>query len=262
MTVYTLQLDDSELARYAAMAAHAMAHEEPAWDEAGIRPGAVVADLGCGPGTFLPELARRVAPDGRVIAVDQDAGAVDIARAVAAHAGASDADLRVADVAATGLAVGELDTAFMRHVLIHNGVRLAQVLGHVGELLGGRGRLLSVEGDITGVRTENQSPEEAELQTAWIALLRHLGNDPAFGTALADAVADAGFRVRRAEHRVDAIAVERPPSWAAVPAMLAAGIADVDDVERWRQAIERRLQQDGPLRSLVPLYVVVADGPA
>jgi SAM-dependent methyltransferase len=36
----------------------------------GLRPGHVVADIGCGPGEDTREMARRVAPGGRVIGVD------------------------------------------------------------------------------------------------------------------------------------------------------------------------------------------------
>src|SRR5262245_45641865 len=35
-----------------------------------VAPGSTVLDLGCGPGTFTLELARRVGPSGRVIAAD------------------------------------------------------------------------------------------------------------------------------------------------------------------------------------------------
>jgi len=35
-----------------------------------LHPGQIVADIGCGPGFFTLPIARRVQPDGRVIAVD------------------------------------------------------------------------------------------------------------------------------------------------------------------------------------------------
>jgi hypothetical protein len=45
-------LSDAELARYRAMAAHALAREGELWTAAGIVPGARVVDLGCGPGMW------------------------------------------------------------------------------------------------------------------------------------------------------------------------------------------------------------------
>lgn len=51
-------------------------------DRWGPRPGETVADLGAGGGYFLPELIRRVGPDGRLYAVDIDARALALARSV------------------------------------------------------------------------------------------------------------------------------------------------------------------------------------
>jgi hypothetical protein len=81
MTEYTFQLSDAELAatgrwprtllaRYRAMAPHALAHEEALWTAAGIVRGSWVVDLGCGLGTFLADLAERAGPAGRVAGVD------------------------------------------------------------------------------------------------------------------------------------------------------------------------------------------------
>jgi SAM-dependent methyltransferase len=43
------------------------------WERAGIQPGQVVLDLGCGPGHASLDLAQIVGPAGRVIAVDESA---------------------------------------------------------------------------------------------------------------------------------------------------------------------------------------------
>ena len=76
MAEYAYLLSDSELARYQAMAAHALAREETLWTAAGTVPGACVVDLGCGPGTFLADLAERVGSLGRVAGVDDAEEAV------------------------------------------------------------------------------------------------------------------------------------------------------------------------------------------
>ena len=60
-------------------AAHALAREETMWTAAGIGPGARVVDLGCGPGTFLADLADRVGSSGRVTGVDNADEAVRVA---------------------------------------------------------------------------------------------------------------------------------------------------------------------------------------
>ncbi len=49
MTAYTLAVSDIEVQRYRLMAEQARRQEAEAWELAGIVPGAVVADVGCGP---------------------------------------------------------------------------------------------------------------------------------------------------------------------------------------------------------------------
>ena len=56
-------------------------------DGRGIVEGAVVADVGCGPGAVSILTARLVGPGGQVWAVDQDAQAVGVAEALATQLG-------------------------------------------------------------------------------------------------------------------------------------------------------------------------------
>ncbi len=120
---YTLRLNDSELVRYRAMARKARQHEEAAWKLAGIVPGARVADIGCGPGILLAELAREVGPQGTVIGVDNAAEAVAAAASLIEVEGLVNASVREGRADDTGLASGTFDVVMQRHVLIHNGGR-------------------------------------------------------------------------------------------------------------------------------------------
>jgi ubiquinone/menaquinone biosynthesis C-methylase UbiE len=45
-----------------------------------VRDGMVVLELGCGPGYFTPEIARRVGKSGKVIAADLQEGMLEIVR--------------------------------------------------------------------------------------------------------------------------------------------------------------------------------------
>lgn len=130
MASYALQLGGEEVRRYRAMAQTAVAVEQAYWEAAGISRGATVADVGCGPGAVSVLLAEKVGHEGRVWVVDADPQAVQRAAALAAEAGLSNVKAMVGDAAATGLPVGQLDVAMLRHVLAHNGGR-EQVISRV-----------------------------------------------------------------------------------------------------------------------------------
>ena len=68
-----------------------------------VRPGAVVFDMGCGPGAFTPALAEMAGPEGTVVAIDQQEVMLDITRKKVAAAGLSG---RVAFHRCNGNAVG------------------------------------------------------------------------------------------------------------------------------------------------------------
>ena len=80
MAEYSYTLDPAEILRYRMMASRALDREADLWDAAGITSNAAVVDLGCGPGIFLPKLASRTAPAGRLVGVDESGPAVTAAR--------------------------------------------------------------------------------------------------------------------------------------------------------------------------------------
>lgn len=123
MNDYALALSDAEVARYQRMARSAHQHEAAQWAAAGIVEGAMVADIGCGPGAVSTLAARLVAPGGEVWAVDQDPQAVAMAERLAATLGLDNVRCQVGSATATGLEPGTFDVVFMRHVLAHNGGR-------------------------------------------------------------------------------------------------------------------------------------------
>jgi SAM-dependent methyltransferase len=262
VTEYTFQLSDAELARYRAMAAHALAREETLWTAAGIVPGARVVDLGCGPGTFLADLAERVGPSGRVAGVDEADEAVRAAGALAERLGRGGrVDIVQARIQDTGLAAASFDVAFMRNVLVHNGPSLTMVLRQVAALLRPSGHLLAVEPDVTGLLIPDTAPEEQDLEQRWITMMRNRGNDPALGRQLAAVLAQAGFHVDAVQERIDELTVERSPTWTARHALLADQLATEDDIQRWESAISDRLSTTGKLTVQLPVYCVVATRP-
>ena len=76
---YSLALTDEEIGRYRFMAHLARQSEAERWRTAGFVPDARVADIGCGPGLVLVELADIVGPDGYVVGIDRGAAEIDTA---------------------------------------------------------------------------------------------------------------------------------------------------------------------------------------
>jgi SAM-dependent methyltransferase len=262
VTEYTYLLSDAELARYRAMAAHALAREESLWTAAGIVPGARVVDLGCGPGTFLADLAERVGSLGRVAGLDDAEEAVRTAGALVERLDlGGQVDIVRARLEDTGLAAGSFDVAFMRNVLVHNGPSLNVILQHIAALLRPGGHLLSVEPDVTGLLIPDTAPDEQDLEQRWITMMRKRGNDPALGRQLAAVLARAGFHVEDVQERTDELGVDRSPAWTARQALLADQLATEADIRRWESAISRRLSTTGKLTVQLPVYCVVAARP-
>jgi SAM-dependent methyltransferase len=93
------------------------AYGAPAMDLLAVRPGERIGDVGCGPGTTAIELSRRVAPDGRVIAVDVAPAMIDAARRRAESAGATGIEFLVSDVE-SGPVARDLDAIYSRFGLM------------------------------------------------------------------------------------------------------------------------------------------------
>ena len=85
-----------------------------AMDRLDLRPGQLVIDLGCGTGQTTVELARRVAPGGRVVGVDITAALLERAREHVREAGMDNLDFQHGDVQSSDIGRSRFDRAFSR----------------------------------------------------------------------------------------------------------------------------------------------------
>jgi ubiquinone/menaquinone biosynthesis C-methylase UbiE len=111
------------------------------------RPGEILIDVGAGSGLLSVELAHRVAPGGRVFAVDPSAPLLDHARRAAAAAGVGHmVDIRVASGDRLPFGPAAFDAAFCHWVLLHVPDPLA-VIREMKRVTRRRGRVMCVEVD-------------------------------------------------------------------------------------------------------------------
>jgi SAM-dependent methyltransferase len=221
------------------MADSARAAEADLWRTAGIRPGARVADIGCGPGALLPVLAAEVAPGGDVTGVDADPAAVDAARAYTS--GTAGVTVRAGTAEQTGLPAGRFDVVMVRHVLAHNGGHEQAIVAHLATLLRPGGCLYLVDAYGRGMGSVPEIPVLTEVNERYHAFHAARGNDLRAGLHLAQWLRGAGLEVAEFRGQYQILPAPRglrPPAWAARDAMLAAGIVTTADLQRWERAMD------------------------
>ena len=89
----------------------------PVLGRVGIRPGEVVLELGSGPGTFTVDAARRLTPDGLLIAVDIQPEMIAQVEQRVREAGIAEVETHIADVYNLPLEGESVDRAFLITVL-------------------------------------------------------------------------------------------------------------------------------------------------
>jgi ubiquinone/menaquinone biosynthesis C-methylase UbiE len=155
------------------------------------RSGERILDVGCGPAVFAADVADRIGPEGRVVAVDQSAEMLDLARRTA------DAEPRieVREGDATRLPVegGEFDAAVSVQVLEYV-PDVPQALHEIHRALRPGGRVLLWDTDWNGIMWH--SSDEGRMQRMLREWEHHLAH-PTLPRTLARELRDVGFAVQR-----------------------------------------------------------------
>jgi FkbM family methyltransferase len=242
VTGYSLALSDSEIRRYTMMAERARSSEAELWETAGIVPGAVIADVGCGPAAMSVCMARVVGPSGRVIGIEPDAAALSTAAQLISQAGVENVEIREASATDSTLAPGSVDVAVMRHVLAHNQRSEQQMVDQLVQLVSPGGSVYLVDVDGTASCILDADPDITDLHEKYVQFHNARGNDLRVGLRLGQLLARAGLRVVAHEGRYSIITLlpgVHPPPWAARESMLADGVASAEDIARWGKALGR-----------------------
>ncbi|MDI6874991.1 class I SAM-dependent methyltransferase [Candidatus Solincola sp.] len=161
--------------------------------QAGLRPGAVVVDLGCGLGLLSLEAARLVGPEGRVYAVDADREALEELRVKVEEAGLANVSPVYAEITNLPLPAGEADAVVARSVFSYLEDR-SKVLKECFRVLRPGGRLSVCEPLLVEEELLVNWDLELPLWEKATAILRD--NHPAYSFRRSDLVREvreAGF---------------------------------------------------------------------
>lgn len=157
-------------------------------------------DVGSGLGQFTRDMARAVAPTGRVIGVERDKQQLAEARRQAQAAGEMDlVEWRHGDALELPLEKpewGRFDVAHARFVLEHMR-EPEQVVRQMVRAVRRGGRVVLADDDHQVLRLWPEPPGFVELWQAYIRAYEHLGCDPFVGRRLVALLRDAGAKPRR-----------------------------------------------------------------
>jgi SAM-dependent methyltransferase len=161
---------------------------------AGIRPGAVVLEVGAGSGTIARWMVAQVGPTGRVVATDIDPRFLE---ALGGHG----VEVRRHDVAADPLEESTFDLIHTRAVLQHVPKRDVAIAKLARALKPG-GRLVVEDIIMPHPAAYPPLPAWAKILDGMTAGFRSIDADPFYGLRAPSAMTEVGLAVERCEGRV------------------------------------------------------------
>lgn len=179
---------------------HFAAPSEAVLDALRLRPNDRVVELGCGPGAFTKRVAKRLGPDGVVVAVDASAGLLEQAKQTLAGGGPGRVEFVQADVSKPGAWLDGATVVAGRAVLHH--VPMTEfLLGRLRAALRPGTRIGFLEPDFRRPLTKLAYENVARPELAPLLVFAKAINDlyaawrisPAVGASLAPTMEEAGY---------------------------------------------------------------------
>jgi SAM-dependent methyltransferase len=149
-------------------------------DYLNLPAGAVVADLGCGPGTLETEIGA-CCPGVRLTGIERSDPYCATARQRTSNL--ANVEIRQGDAAATGLPANTFDVTFCRYLLEHV-ASASDVAREMVRITKPGGRIVAQENDLLYVVYDPEIPGHAEVMNQFCALQVQLGGDPFVGRRL------------------------------------------------------------------------------
>jgi ubiquinone/menaquinone biosynthesis C-methylase UbiE len=160
-------------------------------DAAGVGPGMIAVDVGCGAGHVSRALAERVGPDGHVLGLDFDPVKLETARRQARRAGLQNVEYRVLDVS-TWLEPERYDVAYGRFIVSHMTDRQGLVDRMVAGL-GLHGVLILEDIDFSGAFCQPANPAYTRYCELYTRVVARKGGDANAGAQLYRMALEAGL---------------------------------------------------------------------
>ena len=263
---YPLGTDSEEVRRLEEQ--HRVWREDTAalWDRAGFGAGDCLLDLGCGPGFAAIELAQRVGPEGRVLAVDESAQFIESLAGEADRLEFRHVTALVERAESLQVAPATLDGAFARWVFSFLSDP-ASAVAAVAQGLRAGGRFVIL--DYLNYLSTSLHPRSAGFDrvVSVMAEFRHQSNmDLDIGGRLPSLVAGSGFRVLEI---IPIVRFSRPGSdlwnWMKrfysqfVPRLVEAGVLTVEDLRRFEREWRDRERDPGAFAFNPPIIGIIAE---
>jgi SAM-dependent methyltransferase len=161
-------------------------------DAAGIAPGMICLDAGCGAGHVTRSLARRVGSGGRVLGIERDPIKLAAARAETEAAGLGNVEYREADVT-TWSEPDTYDLVYGRFIVSHLRDRQG-FTARLREALRSGGRLILEDIDFTGAFCFPPNAAFGRYCELYFQVIDRRGGDANVGPRLYGLCLGAGFR--------------------------------------------------------------------